>query len=194
MRPRRKTQANTGEAGVLLSNRYYSAKNKEEVAGLLDKISDVINTDGDKALQLAEAAINHSPWDRPGENIAPYVKRMDEIAQLTVKMHIELYDQIVDKEREYRQEVNSILFPKDPFTEFQIAANDFRNGLDVWMKARDTIDPSARGNLERLVMSSRFSFGQARDRFVAWLSQRQNLIARQDAHFECNQRITVTVH
>jgi hypothetical protein len=133
-------------------------------------------------------------WDRPGENIEPYVKRMDEIAQLTVKMHIELYDQIVDKEREYRQEVNSILFPKDPFTEFQIAANDFRNGLDVWMKARDTIDPSARGNLERLVMSSRFSFGQARDRFVAWLSQRQNLIARQDAHFECNQRITVTVH
>jgi len=117
-------------------------------------------------------------WDRPGENIAPYVKRMDEIAQLTVKMHIELYDQIVDKEREYRQEVNSILFPKDPFTEFQIAANDFRNGLDVWMKARDTIDPSARGNLERLVMSSRFSFGQARDRFVAWLSQRQNLIGQ----------------
>jgi hypothetical protein len=164
------------ETGVLIANRYYSVKNKEEVAGLLDRIADVINKEGDETLQLAEIAINRSPWDRPGEDIAPFVKRMDDVANLTVRMHIALYDEIVDKEREYRVEVNSILFPKEPFIQFQIAANEFRNGLSVWMKARDTIDPTQRQNLLALVMSSRMSFGQAREKFVAWLSQRIELI------------------
>lgn len=163
---------------ILVATRYYSAKNKEEVAGLLDKISDQINNTGSKILELAEIAINKSPWDRPGEDLTPYLKRMDDIANLTVKMHIALYDEIVDKEREYRVEVNAVLFPKDPFTNFQIGANEFRNGLSVWMTTRDSIDNSARDNLLKLVMASRMSFGIARDKFVAWLSQRQEIIGQ----------------
>jgi hypothetical protein len=163
---------------VLVASRYYSAKNKEDVAGVLDKISDVLNKEGDQTLQLAEIAINKSPWDRPGEDILPFIKRMEDIANLTVKMHIALYDEIVDKEREYRIEVNSILFPKETFTQFQITANEFRNGLSVWMKTRDAVDPSERHNLLMLVMASRMAFGQARDKFVAWLSQRQELIGQ----------------
>lgn len=163
---------------VLIASRYYSAKNKEEVAGVLDRISDVINREGDQTLQLAELAINRSPWDRPGEDLAPFIKRMEEIASLTVKMHVALYDEVVDKEREYRVEVNSILFPKEAFTQFQTTANEFRNGLSVWMKTRDTVEPSERHNLLMLVMASRMAFGQARDKFVAWLSQRQDLIGQ----------------
>jgi hypothetical protein len=165
-------------ASVLVTSRYYSVKNKEEVAGLLDKISELINKTGNEILELSEIAINRSPWDRPGEDLTPHLKRMDDIANLTVKMHIALYDEIVDKEREYRIEANSILFPKEPFSNFQIGVNEFRNGLSVWMKARDNIDNAARDDLLRLVMSSRMSFGAARDKFVSWLSQRQELIGQ----------------
>jgi hypothetical protein len=161
---------------VLVSSRYYSAQNKEDVAGRLDKISSVMNNTGNQILELAEVALNKSPWDRPGETIAPYVQRMDEIAGLTIEMHKALYDQLIDKEREYRVEMNAILFPKEPFTAFQVGANEFRNGLSVWMRMQDTDDQAAKNELIRLVQASRMSFGTARDKFLAWLSERQQII------------------
>jgi hypothetical protein len=163
---------------VLVSSRYYSTKNKEEVAAFLDKISDAINKTGDEILVLAEQALNNSPWDRPGENITPYIKRMDDIAALTIKMHIALYDELLANEREYRVEMNSILFPKDPFIHFQTGVNAFHNGLSVWMNMRDSAGNVERNELLRLVQSSRMSFGEARDKFVAWLSRRQELIGQ----------------
>jgi hypothetical protein len=135
-----------------------------------------MNNTGSQILELAEVALNKSPWDRPGETIAPYVQRMDEIAGLTIEMHKALYDQLIDKEREYRVEMNAILFPKEPFTAFQVGANEFRNGLSVWMRMQDTDDQAAKNELIRLVQASRMSFGTARDKLLAWLSERQQII------------------
>jgi hypothetical protein len=163
---------------VLVANRYYSAKNKEEVATFLDKISDAINTTGDQMLVLAEQALNNSPWDRPGENIEPYVKRMDDILALSIKMHIALYDQLLANEREYRVEMNSILFPKEPFAHFQNGANEFRNGLAVWMAMNSSVLNADRHGLFRLVNASRMTFSEARDKFLAWVSQRQDIIGQ----------------
>jgi hypothetical protein len=163
---------------VLVASRYYSIKNKEEVAALLDKISDSINKTADEILLLAEAAINQSPWDRPEVNVAPFVKQMDAISALTVKMHVALYDELIANEREYRIEMNAILFPKEPFTNFQIATNEFRNGLSVWMKVRDNTDNESKQGLLQLVHASRMSFANARQNFLNWLSQRQELIAQ----------------
>jgi hypothetical protein len=169
----------TAPAGsVLIATRYYSAKNKEEVAEFLDKISDSINKTADQMLVLAQQALNNSPWDRPGENIEPFVKQMDDILGLTIKMHVALYDGLLANEREYRVEMNSILFPKEPFTHFQNGANEFRNGLAVWMAMNSSTSNADRHGLFRLVNASRMTFGEARDKFVAWLSQRQELIAQ----------------
>jgi hypothetical protein len=163
---------------VLVSARYYSAKNKEEVAAFLDQISNAINKTADQMLVLAQQALNDSPWDRPGENIEPFVKRMDDILALSVKMHIALYDELLAKEREYRVEMNSILFPKEPFTDFQNGANEFRNGLAVWMAMNGSVPNADRHGLFRLVNASRMTFGYARDKFLAWINQRQELIGQ----------------
>jgi hypothetical protein len=161
---------------ILLANRYYAPKNKDEVAGLLDRISESISKTGNRVSEFAEIAINRSPWDRPGENIEPFVKRMDDISALTVQMHIALYDELVAKEREYRVEVNSILFPKEPFTNFQVECNEFRNALSVWMNMRDKVDNADKQGLLRMVHASRMTFGTVRDRFVGWLDKRRELV------------------
>jgi hypothetical protein len=111
---------------------------------------------------------------RPGENIEPFVKQMDAILDLSIEMPVALYDELLANEREYRVEMNSILFPKEPFTHFQNAANEFRNGSAVWSSTSN----ADRHGLFRLVNASRMTFGEARDKFVAWLCQRQELIAQ----------------
>lgn len=168
--------ANAQSGSVLLSSRYYSSKNKEEVALRLDSISDAINKIGSDVLERAEILLNRSPWDRPGEDVAPYIQKMDELNELTRQLHVALYTELVDKERDYRVEMNAILFPKEDFIHFQVAGNGFRNALSVWMKMRDSGDSASRNGLLTLVQSSRMTFGEARDKFVAWLSKRQELI------------------
>ena len=125
---------------VLVANRYYSAKNKEEIADRLDKISGEINETGNEISQLAELAINHSPWERPGENMQPYIDRLDQISGLRSKMFTALYDQLIDKEREYRVEMNAILFPQEPINNLRVGAQAFRDGLSVWGKMRDVAE------------------------------------------------------
>jgi hypothetical protein len=161
---------------VLVATRYYSTKNKEEVADRLDTISTSINKTGGTILNAAEIAINRSAWDRPGEDIAPFIRNMDELIELTGQMYRALYNGLLDEEREYRVELNAILFPQEPFIEFREGATEFRNGIHVWMKARDSVEGASRNDLLKLVMASRMSFAKARDRFVQWLSKRQELI------------------
>lgn len=163
---------------ILIATRYYSAKNKEEVADRLDLISDVFNKTGEPLFLLAEAAINQSPWDRPGENIDPYIARMTEINSLVSKMNGDLYGQIVEKERNYRQEINKVLFPMIEFIEFQQSSNEFRNALVAWSKTRDTADNETKSILLNLVMAARRNFGVARDSFLKWTDQRMDIIGQ----------------
>jgi hypothetical protein len=80
-------------------------------------------------------------------------------------------------EREYRQEMNAILFPKDPFIKFRVAVDAYRNGLSVWIKMRNSDDDKVR-ELQQWVAASQQSFASARDGFLMWLSQRQDTIGQ----------------
>ena len=80
-------------------------------------------------------------------------------------------------EREFRQEMNAILFPKDPFIKFRVAADAYRNGLSVWIKMRNSDEDKVR-ELQQLVSASQQSFASARDEFLMWLSQRQEIIGQ----------------
>jgi hypothetical protein len=161
---------------VLLASRYYSAKNKEEVAAFLDKISDTINKPTEEMLLLARQALGTYLFNRPNE-AQLYLQRMGEIKTAYAKIDATLYDDLLANEREFRQEMNAILFPKDPFIKFRVAADAYRNGLSVWIKIRNSDDDKVR-ELQQLVSASQQSFASARDEFLMWLSQRQEIIGQ----------------
>jgi hypothetical protein len=119
----------TENKSILVVNRYYSAKNKEEVAGRLDAIASEINSHGDEILKNAEVAINRSRWEAPDQDLDPEIDRMNKIIALFDEMKTALYDHLVDRERDYRVEVNAILFPQEQFIQFKNGAEQFRDGL-----------------------------------------------------------------
>ena len=88
-----------------------------------------------------------------------------------------LYDNLIQNERDYREEMNAILFPKDPLVKFRIAVDGYRTGLSTWIKMRDS-EPvaGAREELQQLVMVSQRSFATARDELLKWFERRQELI------------------
>jgi hypothetical protein len=161
---------------ILIAARYYSAKNKEEVAAFLDKISDTINKPAEEMLLLAQQALGGYLFNRPNE-AQLYLQRMDEIKAIAAKIEASLYDDMLANEREYRQEMNAILFPKDPLIKFRVAVDAYRNGISVWIKMRNSEDEKVR-ELQQLVSSSQRSFASARDEFLMWLSQRQEIIGQ----------------
>jgi len=50
---------------------------------------------------------------------------MTEIVSLASKMHKDLYIGLVERERDFRQEINKVLFPMNAFVDFQQSANEF---------------------------------------------------------------------
>jgi hypothetical protein len=160
---------------VLVASRYYSSKNKDEVAERLDRISTSINVTGEELFKEAEIAINRSPWDRPDEDLGPYIARMNRVIDLYGTMKTDLYDHLVDGEREYRVEINAILFPQEPFSEFKTAAEQFRDGLTVWGKTRNS---DSKDEILKLVHASRITFAIARNNFLKWAGHRTEIIGQ----------------
>jgi hypothetical protein len=176
--PKDATSVASSQKSVLLTSRFYSAKNKEEVAAFLDKISDTLNKPGEDIFLLALQALGAYAWSRP-EAAQSYVSALDEIETKSAQMDAFLYDDLLAHERDYRQEMNAILFPKDPLVKFRVAAHDYRTGLSAWINLRDKVqDNGARQELQQLVASSQRSFAAARDELLKWFTQRQELIGQ----------------
>jgi hypothetical protein len=122
---------------------------------------------------------------RPVAEAGEYLGKLDGIKSAAKRIEASLYDDLLANERDYRVELNRILFPREPFDNFMHAVDDYRNGISVWMKFSNTIpDEQANQELRRSVTASANSFSKARDEFVKWLSQRQDLIgqARRELH------------
>jgi hypothetical protein len=170
--------AATPQNSVLRTSRFYSAKNKEEVAAFLDKISSTLNKPGEDIFLLALKALGAYAWNR--QEAAPsYVSALDEIETKSAQIDAILYDDLLAHERDYRQEMNAILFPKDPLVKFRAAARDYRNGLAAWIALRDTVqDNGTRQQLQELVASSQRAFASARDEFLTWVGRRQELVGQ----------------
>lgn len=161
-------------ASVLVASRYYSAKNKEEISGRLDAISASINTAGEEILKEAEISINHTPFEDI-KDLDPHIERVKKIIRLHEEMKKTIFDQLLDSERDYRVELNTILFPVKDFQLFKPAAEQFRDGLVVWKKMKDGED---RGAVLKLVYGARVNFATARQDFVNWLSTCHELIEK----------------
>lgn len=163
---------------VLVANRYYSPDNKNEISGRLDKISEAISRADREMLLPAQIALVQRFFARPAD-AGSYVIALDGIQTAAKNMDALLYDDLLAKERDYRDELNAILFPKDPLNNFTIAAGEYRNGIAVWIKLRDIVnEDDTNRELRQLVLATAKSFSVARDEYVKWLSRRQDLVAQ----------------
>ncbi|TYL89713.1 hypothetical protein FXB40_34375 [Bradyrhizobium rifense] len=98
---------------------------------------------------------------------------MNRIIFLFDKMQLAFYGNLVGHERDFRIEMNAILFPREQFLEFKNGAEQFRDGLSIWKQLRNT---DSKDGVLRPVHGSRITFATARQNFVNWLSGRQELV------------------
>jgi hypothetical protein len=162
--------------GVLVGTRYYSQDNKNQISGRLDRISEEISKVDQEMLLPARRALNQRFLARPIAEAGVYLETLDGLKAAAKRMDALLYDDLLAKERDYRVEMNAILLPKEPFTNFMLAADEYRNAISAWMKLSNGItDSEANQEFQQLFMTSVRSFSTARDEFVKWLSQRQEL-------------------
>jgi hypothetical protein len=157
----------------ILTTRYYSKKNKEDIAEILDKTADVFNKQGKDIFDMAEVAINGSAWDRPGENLDPMIDKMLRIEALSADFKRDLFEVLYRDNPEYRIELNSLLFPAGPPQSFEGAAKSFRNALAVWREHRDAIQGDQRREFVDLIQTARAAFGRSRDEFLKWEGERE---------------------
>jgi hypothetical protein len=162
----------------ILTTRYYSKKNKEDVADILDKTADGLNKKGNDLFQMAETAINKSPWDRPGEDLAPMIDRLSNIEAVATDFRRDLFEVLYRDYPDYRIELNNLLFPPGPIANFQVGAKDFHNALVVWSEHRNGLGESERQQFVDLVNTARFAFGRYREEFLNWANERQAKIAQ----------------
>lgn len=162
----------------ILTSRYYSRKNKEDIADILDKTTDAFNKQGEDIFAFAEIAINGSPWDRPGENIAPMVERLLRIEALTADFRRDLFEVLYNQYPDYRIELNGLLFPSESPANFEGGAKNFRNALIVWNEHRDKLDGNQRQEFIQLVNTARFAFAGFRQDFLKWVTDRGSKIAQ----------------
>jgi hypothetical protein len=139
----------------ILTSRYYSKKNKEDVADILDKVADVFNKQGKDIFDMAETAINKSPWDRPGEDLAPMIDRMQHAEALAADFKRDLFETLYSQYPDYRIELNNLLFPIVAPVNFEGGAKNFRNALVVWREHRDALDGTQRQEFVTLVGTAR---------------------------------------
>ena len=163
---------------LILTTRYYSKKNKEDIADILDKMADTFNKQGRDALALAETAINNSPWDRPGEDIAPMIERLQHIEALTTDFRRDLFEVLYRDYPDYRIELNKLLFPQEPPSNFQGGAKNFANALVVWKDHRDGLEGTDRQQFADLVNTARFAFGNSRQEFLKWQGERETKVTQ----------------
>jgi hypothetical protein len=159
---------------ILIPTRYYSAKKKEAVSDILDRASDGINKFGNEIFERAEALVNRSPWDRPGENVQPFLEQLHRVANDTEILQTTLFESLYKDYPDYRIELNTLLFPMDDIVNFREATKDFQNGLSVWVTLSQSVDANltARPDFVELVNTARKAFAASRDRFLTRMSER----------------------
>ena len=154
----------------ILTSRYYSKQNKEQVSEILDAVSGALNGKARDLFEMAEAAINQSPWDRPGEDLTSMIDRLRKIGVVSLEFRQDLFNALYKAHPDYRVELNNLLFPAEPPTNFQIGAQNFTNALVVWSKHRDSLAGFYLLFFAGLAFSARFAVGGSRLEFLNWVS------------------------
>lgn len=164
---------------ILRNNRYYSEKNKEELAARLDRISESINKLDEEALRPAELALLPRFLARPTAEARDNIEKLDQVETATQQFDLSLYGDMLANERDYREEINELLFPRDPLNDFVAAAKAYRTSIAVWVKLGNNIaDQETSRSFREMVTASSSAFNKAKKGFVEWLSQRQELVRK----------------
>lgn len=165
----------TYPGSALRVDRFYSAKNKEAVSDILDKVSKAI-AKSDEIFLPAEAMINGPRWDSPGQSAQSFIERLDKISLDVAAIQTLLFEDLYRDYPDYREELNSLLFPMDDFGKFREGTTGFRDGLSVWVALKNSADTNLtqRPDFSSLVNTAKKAFAEHRDRFLVRMTERSD--------------------
>ncbi len=147
---------------VLIPAKYYSSGDKERISELLFSASVAIN----RALPKVQAGLTQiaGGWDKPNEDIAPYLATIRDMQASIGELHTALFGKLIPDNTNYNSELNALLQPNDwGIEKMQIALNEYHNALTVFRDYQGVFhqqtslpyDPSKRDNLVKLVTLAR---------------------------------------
>src|SRR5450759_298998 len=104
---------------------------------------------------MVNGIMSRSYLERSSQNIASFVSSMDRIIALTVTIQKEFFTQLYKDHPDFRNELNTLLWPQDPLNDLQMAASQFRNAVSIWGATRDSLKEPYVGEMQLLVAWTR---------------------------------------
>jgi hypothetical protein len=171
--------------------KFYSRRNKEELADVLTDLSVLLDTTGDQIVKKHQETLGRwnmeSTLTRQGRqpDTTALLGKLNELQNLTVVLHRALCDDggFLAKNQVYSEELNSVLqlsqnaLNDNPIDIFRRSVNAFREGMEA-------IELAQRHNDQRLILVMVWNMTPARDTFLkvdggfrAWQHETKKRIA-----------------
>jgi len=172
------------------AGKFYSPRNKSDLADALTDISGLLNTTGDDIVKRTSRIMRN--WDRRYQTEKPTMAHMAElIAQLndlsaaTVVLNRALYDDdgLLTKYKTYGDELGAVLnlpgnsSPQSPITVFQVSVNDFASGVSDIERACKYDDAALVDSMKRNMTPVLHQFQRGDETFNSWLADTRKRIA-----------------
>jgi hypothetical protein len=164
--------------------KFYSRRNKDDLADALTDLKTILNTTADDIVQMTWRIT--VDWDKAFRSDIPILEtmvdlreRLHELSTLTVTLNRAFYNDnggLLSKNNVYADELDSILkLPKNssqtPLTIFQTGINRFRDAISVIEKSCQYNDPQFTEQVKMAVWPILFDFQGGDLAFRTWLDE-----------------------
>lgn len=167
------------QKSILVPGKYYSTQDKERISEILFAVSAAFN----KVLPKVQSGLNAvtGGWDRPNEDLKPYLARITETQAAVSELYTTLFDKILPENKNYSTEVDTLLErSNNGLSNMQTSLNEYLNALTVFNDYQGVFhqqtslpyDPRKRENLVRLISLATHNLTvQADNSFRLWAGQ-----------------------
>lgn len=170
--------------------KFYSQRNKNDLADALTDLSGILNTTGDDIVRKTDTLMRM--WEHQmvlgGQQKNPdtvsLIKQSKALSDATVVLNRSIYDDdgFLEKHKNYADEMNSILkLPRNspnsnPIDILQVSINGFVNVVTTIELATKYNDPRLVGGIMQNMRPALFSFQKGDETFRTWLAQTRERI------------------
>lgn len=167
---------------IVAQKKFYSQRNKNDLADAMTDLSRILNSTGDEIVRKSVEI--QKTWDAKVNSIAlhqdfdlgGFVSEIDALSNSTAVLHEALNGKngFKEKYKVYSDEVNAVLsLPEarnqDPFTIFQTAINDARQGIESLRLTEQYGDRRLLDHWARSLKPSLFAFQNGDYHFRVWI-------------------------
>ena len=172
------------------TSKFYSQRNKNDLADALTDLSGILNTTGDDIVKKAEMIARS--WDREmvamgqqnGPDTNSLLSQLRALSDSTVILNHAIYDDdgFLQKHKNYADEMNSVLQltpnapNSNPISILQSGLNGFVNGITTIELATKYNDKNLIANMAQNMTPALFSFQKGDESFRHWLGQTRERI------------------